>query len=61
MINHWTTKNTDPKGETKHCRENIKSFYDKLYDKSDKAKNKDFWEEITITTSGQKLKAERKF
>lgn len=61
MVNYWSTKNTDPRGETKHGIENIKAFYDKIYNKSDKTKNADFWEEIIITSTGQLLKTERKF
>lgn len=61
MVNYWTTKNTDPKGGTQHGLENLKAFYDKIYNKSDKTKNADFWEEVLITSSGQLLKTERKF
>ncbi|MCA0362544.1 MAG: AAA family ATPase [Bacteroidetes bacterium] len=61
MVNYWTTKNTDPKGGTQHGLENLNAFYDKIYNKSDKTKNPDFWEEVLITSSGQLLKTERKF
>jgi recombinational DNA repair ATPase RecF len=61
MVNYWTTKNTDPKGSTQHGLESLKAFYDKNYNKSDKTKNADFWEEILITISGQPLKSERKY
>jgi ABC-type dipeptide/oligopeptide/nickel transport system ATPase subunit len=61
MVNYWITINTDPKGLTQHGTEGIKTFYDKNYNRSDKTKNADFWEEVTITSTGQKLKTERKF
>lgn len=61
IVNYWITKNTEPKGETQHGYENIKSFYDKIYTKSDKTKNSDFWEEIIIVSSGLPLKSKRKF
>jgi ABC-type dipeptide/oligopeptide/nickel transport system ATPase subunit len=61
MVNYWTTKNTDPKGSTQHGLESIKAFYAKNYNKSDKTKNADFWEEVLITSTGQFLKTERKF
>jgi ABC-type dipeptide/oligopeptide/nickel transport system ATPase subunit len=61
MVNYWTTKNTDPKGSTQHGLESIKAFYAKNYNKSDKTKNADFWEDVLITSTGQLLKTERKF
>lgn len=61
MVNYWTTKNTDPKGSTQHGLESLKAFYAKNYNKSDKTKNADFWEEVLITSTGQLLKTERKF
>ncbi len=61
MVNYWITKNTDPKGPTQHGFKNVKTFYDKNYNKSDKTKNADFWEEIVFTSTGQLLKTERKF
>jgi len=36
-------------------------MYDSYYNNSDKAKNTDFWEEVTITTTGAKLKQKRSF
>jgi recombinational DNA repair ATPase RecF len=61
MVNYWVTINSDPKRATQHGTESVKSFYDKNYNKSDKTKNADFWEEILITISGQPLKSERKY
>ena len=61
MVNYWITKNTDSKGPTQHGIETIKAFYDKNYNKSDMTKDADFWEEILITATGQKLRTERKF
>lgn len=59
MVNYWTTKNTDPKSSTQHGLENIKAFYAKKYNKSDKTKNADFWEEIIISSTMKKLKSAR--
>lgn len=61
MVNYWTTKNTDAKISTQHGLENLKVFYDKNYNKSDKTKNADYWEETIITSTKQLLKTERKF
>ncbi len=61
MVNYWITKNTDPKGSTQHGLENLKVFYNKNYNKSDKTQNSDFWEEILISSNGQLLRTERKF
>ncbi len=60
MINYWITKN-GVRGDLKHGVENLKSFYDKNYEKSNKAKNADFWEEIVIQSTGEKLSSLRVF
>lgn len=61
MVNYWITKNSDPKGPTQHGFENIKAFYDKNYNKSEKTKNVDFWEEIIISSTRERLKTVRIF
>ncbi len=60
MVNYWVTEN-GLKGELKHGNENLKSFYEKNYAKSDKTKNADYWEEIVFTATGTQLKTERKY
>lgn len=60
MVNYWVTHN-GVKGVLNHGNENLKAFYDKIYAKSDKTKNADFWEEITVSSSGNLLKSERNF
>lgn len=62
MMNYWIYKNGDKtKTELQHCNSTIESFYKKVYDKSDKAKNADFWEEVYLQESGEKLKEYRNF
>jgi energy-coupling factor transporter ATP-binding protein EcfA2 len=60
MVNYYVIKN-GTKGDLKYKQESLKKMYDSNYYHSDKTKNVDFWEEIIITSSGQKLKTERKF
>lgn len=60
MINYWVTKN-GIKGNLEHGSENLKSFYDKNHEKSDKTKKADFWEEIIIQSTGEKLSSLRVF
>ena len=60
MVNYWVIKN-NAREELQHCNTNIKAFYDKNYKKSDKSKNADFWEEVIISNTGEKLREKRKF
>ena len=60
MVNYWVTKN-ETKGKLQHKVDSLKSMYDKCYKKSDKTKSADFWEEIILTVSGDKLSTARKF
>lgn len=60
MVNFFIFKN-GVKGELKHEKESIKKMYDKCYAGSDKTKNADFWEEVIIKSSADKLKTLRKF
>lgn len=61
MVNYWVTKNAGPKGELQHKQESLKKMYDHCYASSDKTQNTDFWEGVVVTSSGQKLKTERRF
>lgn len=47
--------------EWNHDNTLLKKFYDTNYDKSDKTKSSDFWEEVIIYATGQKLKDLRVF
>jgi len=60
MINYCITKN-GTKGDLKNKQDSLKKMYETCYNKSDKTKNADFWEEIIISSTGQKLKTARKF
>ncbi|HNQ67819.1 MAG TPA: AAA family ATPase [Bacteroidales bacterium] len=60
MVNYYITKN-GTKGDLQHKQDSLKKMYDGCYNSSDKTKNADFWEEVIVTKSGQKLKTERKF
>jgi hypothetical protein len=61
MINYYVTHNNGAKGELQHGNTSLKAFYDKNYEKSDKAKNVDFWEEVVFSNTGQQLKNIRLF
>jgi len=62
MINYYVYKNgkktTD---ELQHGYESLKNMYEKNYEKSNKTKSPDFWEEIIISGSGNQLKSLRVF
>ena len=58
MINYWVSKN-GVKGALQHGNNSLKRLYSINYDKSDKAKNADFWEEIKISKNGNKLNSVR--
>jgi AAA15 family ATPase/GTPase len=60
MLNYWITKN-GTKGPLQHGQGLLKKMYENCYAKSDKTKNPDFWEEIIISSTGEKLKTVRKF
>lgn len=65
MLNYWVQKNgsyicsrqtiTNKECATQHCKTTLKEFYDKNYEQSDKTKNPDFWEEIVIKSTGEKI------
>lgn len=62
-INYHIYKNgvlqEDEKTKTKlrHSNENLKSFYDKNYEKSDKTQSPDFWKGIMVVSNGLKLES----
>lgn len=62
MINYYIYKTTSSKPENpQHKHQSIKSMYDNLYTKSNKMLNNDFWEEVIISETNQKLKEIRVF
>ncbi len=60
MVNYHVTKN-GTKGDLQHKQDSLKKMYDGCYISSNKTKNADFWEEVIIKSSGQKLITKRKF
>jgi len=46
---------------TKQIYELLQKMYDSCYEKSDKSRGADFWEEIIIQGTGEKLSSIRKF
>lgn len=62
MINYMIYKNTvKMHAETQHGINSIKKMYDDNYVSSDKNKSSDFWEEVVVSETGQKLKEIRVF
>ena len=64
MINYWISKNGDyikdgsvvnKNDVLQHKNQTLKNFYDTTYNKSDKAKSSNFWNEIIIQDTGEKL------
>jgi len=56
MVNYSVYKNgRKTKDELQHDNNTLKKFYDKICDKSDKTKSNDFWEEIIIQSTGEKI------
>ncbi len=61
MINYWVEKNGTKTTETiQHANTTLKKFYDKNYEKSDKSKSSDFWEEVMVKESGEKINLYKK-
>ncbi len=57
MVNYSVYKNgTKTQEELQHDNTTLKKFYDKCYDRSDKTKSADFWEEIIVKKTGKKIK-----
>jgi hypothetical protein len=62
MVNYWVYKNgTKTTASIQHKQDTLQKMYNACFDKSDKTKNADFWEEVVITSTGKLLKSERKF
>lgn len=62
MINYYVYKNgKKTKEKLQYGYESLKTMYNKNYEKSDKSKNPDFWEEIIIQSSGKRLSTLREF
>ena len=62
MINFLVFKNTVPmQTSLQHAITGVKDFYDKNYEKSDKAKSPDFWDEVSLKKDGAKLSTLRSF
>ncbi len=70
MINYWIMKNdkyiakgneVDKKSDaTQHDNTTLKKLYDNCYERSDKSKSSDFWEEIIIQATGEKINTYRR-
>ena len=60
MVNYWVTKN-GIKEDLQHKKDSLQKMYGHCYYKSDYTKSADFWEEIIISATGEKLKVARKF
>ena len=62
MVNYWVYKNGNKTtNEIQHRQESLKKMYDCNYAQSDQTKNADFWEEIIISSTREKLKTKRVF
>lgn len=62
MVNYWIYQNGyKTTKELQHGQEQLKKMYESNYAQSDNTKNADFWEEIIITSTGEKLKNKRDF
>jgi hypothetical protein len=60
MINYYVYKTPGAKpANPQHKHQSIKSMYDFLYGKSNKVLNADYWEEVIISETGEKLKSIR--
>jgi len=56
MVNYSISKNgTKTDDELQNDNTTLKKFYDKCYDRSDKTKNANFWKEILIQSTGDKI------
>lgn len=61
-INYFVYKNNVPTTKyIQHGIESLEMFYDKNYEKSDKAKSADFWDEIFVISTGEPLSTRRAF
>jgi len=60
MINYYVYKNGD-KGCLQNSYESLQKMYSSCYERSDKSKSADYWEEIIIQETGEKLSSIREF
>ncbi|MYY26663.1 AAA family ATPase [Elizabethkingia anophelis] len=62
MVNYWVYKNgTKTSADIQHKQDTLQKMYDSCYNSSDKTKNADFWEEIILSGTGERLQNHRKF
>lgn len=62
MVNYWIYRNgIKTKNEIQHGNESLKKMYEDNFAQSDKTKSADFWEEVILSGTGEKLKNHRKF
>lgn len=62
MVNYWIYRNgVKTKNEIQHGNESLKKMYDDNFAQSDKTKSADFWEEVILSGTGEKLQNHRKF
>ncbi|WP_297333678.1 hypothetical protein, partial [Flavobacterium sp.] len=62
MMNYWVYKNgTKTTVGIQHKQDTLQKIYDGCYNSSDKTKNADFWKEILVSDSGEKLSSHRLF
>lgn len=56
MVNYWIYKDgVKTKKEIQHGINSLKKMYDDCFDKSDKTKSSNFWDEITLSATREKL------
>lgn len=60
IVNYWVSKN-GIKEDLQHKVDSLKHMYDHCYEKSNKAKNEDFWESIILSKTGEKLNESRSY
>lgn len=62
MVNYWVYKNgIKTTTDIQHGQILLQKMYEDKYAQSDKTKNTDFWEEVTLSKTGEQLKNHRKF
>ena len=62
MVNYWVYKNGEKTTQDiQHKQDTLQKIYDCCYNNSDKTKDSDFWNEIIVSNTGEKLKEYRKF
>ena len=62
IVIYWIYRNgVKTKNEIQHGNESLKKMYDDNFAQSDKTKSADFWEEVILSGTGEKLQNHRKF